>query len=160
VIFINFKEKIMDLSHSLLLFCTILSFYNVGNILFVQIVVYPLFAKVGSAEYINYHKFYLGQIPLPVIIPGFACFLLPIALIFLRPESVPLWLTLANAVCGLAALLVTVGLEIPRHHRLEKGGKQEGVIQELINFNWPRTFGIVGSAFLTLMMLLRAFLPA
>jgi hypothetical protein len=30
----------------------------------------------------------------------------------------------ANVVCGLIGLFVTVGLEIPRHARLEKGGRQ------------------------------------
>ena len=75
------------------------------------------------------------QIPLPVIVPGFACFLLSIALVFFRPESVPLWITLANVACGLAGLFVTVALEIPRHDRLEKGGKSEPVIRELALYN-------------------------
>jgi hypothetical protein len=150
----------MDFSHTLLLFCTILEFYILGVTWLVQIVVYPLFAKVGSKEYITYHTFYSSQIPLPIILPGFASFLLPIALIFFRPESVSLGLALANMVCGLVALLVTVLLEIPRHDQLERGGKQEVVIQELIRYNWPRTLGITGSAVLTLMMLMLAFLPA
>ncbi|MBD2072043.1 hypothetical protein H6F93_31740 [Leptolyngbya sp. FACHB-671] len=149
----------MDFSHWLLLFCTLLAFYNLGIIWFGQIVVYPLFAKVGAEEYITYHTFYSSQIPLPVILPGFAHFLLPIALIFYRPEPVSLGLALANAACGLLSLVVTVALEIPRHNRLEKGGKQEDVIRELIRYNWPRTFSIMGSAFLTLMMLMQAFSP-
>lgn len=149
----------MDFSHWFLLFCTLLGFYNLGNIWFVQLVVYPLFIKVGAEEYSNYHTFYLRQIPLPVILPGFANFLLPIALILCRPESVPLEIALANAACGLLSLVVTVALEIPRHDRLEKGGKQEEVIRELIRYNWPRTFGIMGSAFLTLMMLMQALSP-
>jgi hypothetical protein len=149
----------MDFSHSFLLFCTVVVFYNFGGIWFVQRVVYPLFAKVGSQEYIAYHTFYSSRIPLPVILPGFACFLLPIALIFFRPMSVPLEIALANAVCGLVGLVVTVALEIPRHYRLESGGKQEKVIEELIRYNWPRTLAITGSAFLTLTMLMLAFSP-
>lgn len=50
-------------------------------------------------------------------------------------------------------------LEIPRHARLEKGGKQEAVIRELVRYNWPRTLAITGSAFLTLLMLAAAFQP-
>ncbi|HEY9846679.1 MAG TPA: hypothetical protein V6D03_10835 [Candidatus Caenarcaniphilales bacterium] len=118
----------MDFSHLFLLFCTLLGFYILGVTWFVQLVVYPLFAKVGSDEYIAYHTFYLSRIPIPVILPGFACFLLPIVLIFLRPVSIPLWIALANAVCGLVALVVTVALEIPRHYQLENGGKQESII--------------------------------
>lgn len=150
----------MDFSHWFLLVCTLLVFYGLGVIWFVQLVVYPLFAKVGLDEYVAYHTFYSSRIPLPVILPGFACFLLPIGLIFFRPVSIPLWIALANAVCGLVGLVVIVALEIPRHYQLENGGKQERVIRELIRYNWPRTLGITGSAFLTLIMLMLAFSPA
>ena len=99
------------------------------------------------------------QIPLPVIVPGFACFLLSIALVFLRPESVPLWIALANVACGLAGLFVTVALEIPRHDRLEKGASRNPWIRELVLYNWPRPLAITGSTLLTLWMLAAAFAP-
>ncbi len=150
----------MDFSHWFLLFWMVVIFYVTGGIWFAQIVVYPLFSKVGEKEYVAYHKFYSSRIPLPIIVPGFASFLLPIALVFLRPESVPLSLALANVACALVGLFVTVALEIPRHARLEKGGKQEVVIRELIRYNWPRTLAITGSALLTLPMLTVAFSPA
>ncbi len=149
----------MDFAHWFLLFWTVVIFYVTGGIWFAQIVVYPLFGKVGEKEYVAYHKFYSSRIPLPVIVPGFASFLLPIALVFLRPESVPLSLALANVACALVGLFVTVALEIPRHARLEKGGKQEVVIRELILYNWPRTLAITVSALLTLLMLTTAFSP-
>ena len=53
-----------------------------------------------------------------------------------------------------------MALEIPRHARLEKGGKQEAVIRELILYNWPRTLSSTGQALLTLLMLVAAFKPA
>ena len=150
----------MDFSHWLLLLWTVVVFYVLGGIWFAQLVVYPLFGKVGKAEYVAYHKFYSSRIPLPVILPGFASFLLPIALVFFRPDPVPLSLALANVAFGLVGLFVTVALEIPRHARLEKGGKQEAVIRELVLYNWPRTLSITGSALLTLWMLAMAFSPA
>jgi hypothetical protein len=150
----------MYFAHLFLLFWTVVIFYVLGVIWFAQIVVYPLFGKVGPDEYIAYHRFYSSRIPLPVVIPGFASFLLPIVLVFFRPDSVSLWIALANAACGLVSLFVTVALEIPRHARLEKGGKQEAVIRELIRYNWPRTLSITGSALLTLLMLTAAFSPA
>ena len=69
-------------------------------------------------------------------------------------------MALAHVACGLVGLGVTVALEIPRHARLEKGGKSEAVIRELVLYNWPRTLAITGSAFLTLWMLTAAFSPA
>lgn len=150
----------MDFAHWFLLVWTPLIFAVFGEIWFVQIVVYPLFGKVGEGEYVAYHKFYSSRIPLPVILPGFASFLLPVALLFVGPDSVPLWMYLANAACGLVGLVVTVALEIPRHARLEKGGKQGAVIRELVLYNWPRTLSITGSALLTLAMLAAAFVPA
>jgi hypothetical protein len=152
-------EKSMNFSHGFLLVCAVLACYNLGTIWFCQLVIYPLFAKVGAEDYKAYHRFYSSWIPLPVILPGFASFFLPTALVFLRPESVPLSIALANAACGLLSLFITVALEIPRHSRLENGGKQEGVIQELILYNWPRTFGITGSACLTIAMLTLTFAP-
>jgi hypothetical protein len=149
----------MDTAHWLLLVWTAVIFYVTGEIWFGQLVVYPLFAKVGAAEYIAYHRYYSSRIPLPVILPGFASFLLPLALVVVRPAPVPLWMALANVACGLVGLVVTVALEIPRHARLEQGGKQETVIRELIRYNWPRTLAITGSALLTLAMLAATLAP-
>jgi hypothetical protein len=150
----------MDGAHWLLLLWTAVIFYVTGQIWFGQIVVYPLFGKVGAAEYVTYHRYYSSRIPLPVILPGFASFLLPLALVVARPAPVPLWLALANVACGVVGLAVTVGWEIPRHARLEREGKVEPVIRELIRYNWPRTLALTGSALLTLAMLALAFVPA
>jgi hypothetical protein len=77
----------MDFAHWLLPAWTVLIFYVLGEIWFVQIVVYPLFGKVGPNEYLAYHKFYSSRIPLPVIVPGFLSFLAPVALVFLCHQS-------------------------------------------------------------------------
>jgi hypothetical protein len=66
---------------------------------------------------------------------------------------------LANVVSGLVGLFATLALEIQRHLRLEKGGKPERVIRELVLYNWPRTVSLTGSAFLTLPMFHSAFSP-
>jgi hypothetical protein len=120
----------MKTPHLLLLFWSMLSCWVLGQIWMVQIVVYPLFAKVGEAQYVGYHRLYSGRIPLPVILPGFASFLLPAAL-YLYGPAVPLWMTVANVAAGIAGLLVTVLLEIPRHNLL----RDERVIAELVRCN-------------------------
>jgi hypothetical protein len=133
-----------------------LSFWVLGQIWLVQVVIYPLFTKVGEADYIAYHRFYTRRIPLVVILPGFASFLLPLPLAWLGP-AVPTWMSVANVATGIAGLLVTVGLEIPRHGRLEKTGRNAATIAELIRYNWPRTASISLQAAVTLAMLLHVF---
>jgi len=146
----------VELPQLLLLFWSALVFWVLGQIWLVQIVIYPLFARVGEAEYIAYHRFYSRHIPLPIIIPGFASFLLPLALAYFGP-AVPGWMSAANIATGIVGLLVTVLLEIPRHARLEKGGKNETTIAELIRYNWPRTASITAQAVVTLLMLVHVF---
>jgi hypothetical protein len=136
-----------------------LVFWVLGQIWLAQIVVYPLFAQVGGAEYVRYHRFYSRRIPLPVIVPGFASFVLPIPLALFGP-AVPVWMSIANVAAGLVGLLITVLLEIPRHARLEKGGRNEAVIAELTAYNWPRTISISTQAAIALLMLREVFAAA
>lgn len=136
----------------ILLFWTVLVFWVTAQIWFAQIVIYPLFAKVGAAEYTGYHRFYSRRIPLVVILPGFASFLLPLPMaIFLT--SVPFHLHVANMTAGVIGLLVTLGLEIPRHYKLEMQGKNAKLINELVHFNWPRTASMTIQAIVALLML-------
>jgi hypothetical protein len=87
-----------------------------------------------------------------VIIPGFLSFLVPVPLALLGPD-VPTWMSVANIATGLVGLAVTVGLAIPRHARLERDGKNERAIAELVRYNWPRTLSITAQAAVTFLML-------
>jgi hypothetical protein len=146
----------MELSQLFLISWAALIFWVLGQIWLVQIVIYPLFAKVGAVDYVHYHRFYSQHIPLPVIIPGFASFLLPFALALYGP-AVPLWMGILNIATGMVGLLVTVMLEIPRHARLEKNGKNDATIAELIRYNWPRTVSISAQSVITFLMLCYVF---
>jgi hypothetical protein len=149
----------MEISQIILIIALAVQIYNVGTIWFCQIVVYPLFGKVGVVDYVEYHHHYASRIPLPIIVPGFASFILPFLVLFYLPPGVPVWMAWANAFCGLVGFLVTVGLEIPRHNKLEREGKNHKIIRQLIRFNWPRTLSITASAALTLAMALHTFVP-
>jgi hypothetical protein len=146
----------MEPAQLLLLVWAALVFWVLGQIWLVQIVVYPLFAQVGEAQYVRYHNFYSRRIPLPVIVPGFASFVSPIPLALCGP-AVPVWMSVANVAAGVVGLLTTVLREIPRHARLEKGGRNEMAIAELIAYNWPRTVSITVQATITFLMLREVF---
>lgn len=143
----------MDAANLVLLLWTALVLYVFGQIWFVQIVIYPLFKMVGEGDYVTYHHFYSSHIPLPVILPGFTCFLFPLALIFWGPAAIPAWLHGLNIAAGLTGLGVTLFLEIPRHALLEQHGKDFQVIGELIRYNWPRTVSITLQAVFAAIML-------
>ena len=123
-----------------------------GQIWLVQIVVYPLFARVGEREYAGYHRFYTSRIPAVVIVPGFLSFLAPIPLALFGPP-VPAWMTAANIATGIVGLLLTVLLLIPRHGRLERA-RNERTLRELVRFNWPRTLSITAQAVVTFLMVM------
>lgn len=129
-----------------------LSFFTLGQIWFAQIAIYPLFALLGEGEYIPYHRSYTRRIPLVVIVPGFASFLLPMLLTWLVP-TVPTWMHGLNVITGLIGLLLTIGLLIPRHNRLERDGKNDAVINELVGYNWFRTMSMSVQAVVTGCML-------
>lgn len=130
--------------------------WSTAQLWFAQLVIYPLFAQVGASDYVAYHRCYARRIPLPVILPGFASFLMPIALAWLGPPA-PSWLTAVNIACGLVGLAVTLALEIPRHTRLENHGRDDRVIAELIRFNWPRTLAMTGAAGCCIVILVEAW---
>lgn len=129
-----------------------LMFWVTGQLWFCQVVIYPLFARVGPTEYVGYHGFYSRRIPLPVILPGFASFLASIPLALWGPV-VPSWMTATNLAAGTVGLLVTVLLAIPRHNRLERDGRDDVVIDELVRFNMPRTLAASIQAGIALAML-------
>lgn len=148
----------MDIGHGLLLAALCVQFYNLGSIWYAQRVVYPLFGQVGAAEYVTYHRFYVSRIPLPIIAPGFTSFAMPVLVWATLPPAAPQAMAIANVAMGIMGFLVTVGLEIPRHTKLQKT-RDSQIIAELIRYNWPRTFSISASAALTLAMVLYAFVP-
>ncbi len=138
----------------ILFFWSCLAFWATAQIWYAQLTVYPLFARVGRAEYVDYHRFYTRSIPLAVILPGFTTFLMPILLAFCVP-AISAGLHAANIAAGLVGLLVTIGLEIPRHNKLERG-KNDRLIAQLIRYNWPRTASISLQAALSVWMFLEA----
>jgi len=105
-----------------------------GLIWFVQVVHYPLFAEVGTAEFAAYHRRHLSRTtwvvaPLMLLEAATACWLL-----WSPPAGMGLWVNglqwgLAGAVWGL-----TFFVQVPLHGRLSLGF-DGAVIAQLVRGN-------------------------
>ncbi len=112
--------------------------FMVGVIWFVQVVHYPLFARIGSKEFALYSEahsrlttYVVGP---PMLVEASSALLL----VFRRPEGVPL----AAALIGLALValiwLSTALLQAPRHTTLGSGFDRRAW-GRLVLSNWVRT---------------------
>ncbi len=123
-----------------LIFCLHLAatLYMTGLIWFVQVVHYPLMAKVGPDHFPAYeqaHTRLTGRIVAPVMLLELATAL---ALLRFRPTS----LSLAMPIAGLALLAIiwlsTWALQIPCHNALS-AAFDPATHHRLVTSNWLRT---------------------
>lgn len=125
--------------------CRLLFFYCLGLSVMLQVVVYPTYQQVGPAEFVPFHKAQARRMVPVLMIPMFATSLFALALAVLGrdlPVANALW---AVAGCAAVVVLTTLIRELPRHLLLDKEGKDEKVVRELVRENLPRTLAwIVG----------------
>lgn len=112
--------------------------YMVGVIWFVQLVHYPLFARVGTSEFAAYERAHARRTGWVVAPPMLAELVTAVLLLWVRPAGVPLW----AAGAGLALVVVnwvsTWAVQIPCHDRLTRGFDAV-VHRRLVTTNWLRT---------------------
>ena len=111
-----------------------------------QQVSYPLYRAVGDADFAAYHQLYNEAIPLPVILPGFACFVAAAVFPWTRPRAVPRWAAVTVGLAGLASLASTVLWAIPMHDRLDDAGPSPATIDSLLAANLVRTLTLTAGA--------------
>lgn len=132
-----------------------LSAYSTGIAWQAQAVSYPLYRSVSPQDFVAYHLDYSHAIPLPVIIPGFACFLSAAAFWWTRPAGVSRRVAAIVSGAGLVSLGVTVGWAIPMHNRLDRIGQSAATIDSLLQANLARSIALTGCTFVLLRELLR-----
>jgi hypothetical protein len=109
-----------------------------GIIWFVQIVHYPLFARVGAADFQAYeslHRQWTGWVVAPLMLLELGTAL---ALLWQAPAALPGWSLWAGAVMVGLLWGSTFFLSVPLHMRLDEGYDPE-VVRRLVQTNWPRT---------------------
>jgi len=111
-----------------------------GIIWFVQVVHYPLFARVGAGQFVAYealHRTYTGWVVAPLMVAELAS-----AIALLVPELRPACVGAASAWTAAALVgaiwLSTALLQVPLHEQLSQGYNST-LIARLVASNWIRT---------------------
>ncbi|HMN96550.1 MAG TPA: hypothetical protein PKC43_09235 [Phycisphaerales bacterium] len=112
--------------------------FMTGVIWFVQIVHYPLFARVGAEGFPAYeaaHQRLTTFVVGPAMLVEALC---AAALVAAAPAGVPRWMAWAGLAMVAALWLSTAALQVPAHARLS-GGFDAAALAALVGSNWVRT---------------------
>ena len=128
--------------------------FMVGVIWFVQVVHYPLFAKVSSEGFALYSKAHSRLTTYVVGPPMLLEVATAVVLVFYRPDGVPLVAVLAGLALITLIWLSTALLQAPRHGILGRGF-DEKTWTGLVLSNWIRTLAWSARGLLVLWMATR-----
>jgi hypothetical protein len=106
-----------------------------------QVVCYPTYKIVATAEFVPFHKKF-GNLLIPVfVVPAFLTGVGLIVSAFVRPPGIDAWVGYVNAGIGAMILGTTLAIELPKHLKLDKDGKDDALLDGLITNNIPRALG-------------------
>jgi uncharacterized membrane protein len=132
------NDFVIPSPHTLLIANIVSTWYMVGLIWMVQIVHYPLFAKVGSDQFTGYQISHQSLTTLVVGPPMLIEIVTAVLLIWIRPAAIPAWSIFAAL--GLLAIVwaSTAFLQVPCHEKLTDGFDAT-IHGRLVSSNWIRT---------------------
>ena len=140
-------------SPNVLLIANLVStWYMVGLIWMVQIVHYPLFAKVGSENFIGYQINHQSLTTLVVGPPMLIEIASAVLLLWSRPAAVPQWIVYVALGLLVVVWASTAFLQVPCHEKLTH--EFDAVVHSrLVASNWIRTVGWTARGILVTWML-------
>jgi len=109
-----------------------------GLIWTIQGVHYPAFRFVDPANFVAFEAFHQRQISLVVVPLMLVEMASALAMLWLRPEGVPLWMAVIGAALVLFIWGITFAVQVPLHSQLSRG-YDSAVIERLVRSNWIRT---------------------
>lgn len=126
--------------------------FMTGVIWFVQVVHYPLMARVGAAGFPDYeaaHARLTGYVVVGPMVVELACALF---LLFRPSAAIPRSLAIAGAALVVLIWLSTFLLQVPQHEKLHRAFDAQAHAL-LVSTNWIRTIGwSIRSVFVLLML--------
>jgi len=120
-----FAEKLLILSFAL-------TFYCLGTTTFEAFVNYRTWPFIGASEFREYHRALTPLVVRVMLIPIALYFLSLIALLCLRPASVPWWGIALSVLLVLTAIVSSVLIQIPIQRALDREGLSLPLIERLI----------------------------
>lgn len=126
-----------------------------GVIWSVQLVQYPLFARVGAEAWPPYHDLHRERITFVVAVPMLVELVSAAWLAFAPPADVSAGWAWAGLGCAVAVWAATLGLAGPDHERLARGW-DAAVGRRLLRLNWIRTVAWTAHAVVALGLLAQA----
>ncbi len=127
----------------------------VGLIWFVQIVHYPLFAAVGTDQFVAYEQAHQHRTSFVVGPPMAAEGVTALVLLVAAPDGVGRVLPLIGAGLLAVVLASTVFLQVPAHAALARS-HDAAHIRRLVRTNWIRTIGWSARGIVAVAMLVAA----
>ncbi len=125
--------------------------FMAGVVWFVQVVHYPLLARIGTADAPAYERAHTRRTAWVVGPPMLVELVSGVLLLWVRPAGV----SLSQAVAGVALLAVvclsTQFVQVPCHERLSRAF-DPAVHHRLVSTNWVRTVGWTARGLLVLWM--------
>lgn len=112
--------------------------FMTGVIWFVQIVHYPLFARVGIADFDSYADAHGRSTTQVVVVPMLVELVTGALLVLRRPEHIAATPALVGFVLLVVIWLSTFLLQVPQHNILD-AGFDDAAHRTLIATNWART---------------------
>lgn len=129
----------MSIEWLLFVILVVMSFINQGVQMYIHFNAYPLLGYVGKAEFAEYIKQYEKRLLTPLLLPGGITILVSIALIFIRPEIVPIVGVIILLVLNLSVAGVTIMLATPVYSRIVAAGEAKGAdMAKLMQINLIR----------------------
>jgi hypothetical protein len=115
---------------------TMLDFGMVVILWLVQLVIYPSFLRCELTRLVEWHRVYTRRAAW-VIIP---IMFTQLPLVGWLSWQEPTKANLTASACLLVCWVLTFGVSVPLHHKIDSGDTSGETIQRLIKTNWPRTF--------------------
>lgn len=144
----------MDFAQLIIVVQAITTWITLGLITFVQIVHYPLFAKVGDAEFEDYERIHVFRTTLVFGGPMLVELITAILCLLWLPEGIETWIVYLAFFLLVVVWVSSFAIQVPQHHKL-KNGFARRPWEILVKTNWIRVVAWGGRAILLAWCLLQ-----